>query len=98
MRRWIRVLRTPPGPPPALPPPAGLPAAPPPATGGPAGFAPGTRVRRPPLGLAAAVLTLAVLLLAVIAPILWTDDANAVDTRNILAGPAAAHWAGHDTQ
>ena len=54
------------------------------------------RVLRTPLGLAAAVLTLAVLLLAVVAPILWTDDANAVDTSNILAGPSVEHWAGTD--
>src|SRR4028118_384672 len=54
------------------------------------------RVLRTPLGLAATVLTLAVLLLAVVAPILWADDANAVDTSNILAGPSADHWAGTD--
>src|SRR6188472_3134483 len=48
-------------------------------------------VLRTPLGLAATVLTV-----AVIAPILWTDDANAVDTANILAGPSADHWAGTD--
>ncbi|MCD4523965.1 dipeptide/oligopeptide/nickel ABC transporter permease/ATP-binding protein [Nocardioides sp. cx-173] len=54
------------------------------------------RVLRTPLGLAASVLTLGVLLLAVVAPILWTDDANAVDTGNILAGPSGDHWAGTD--
>ena len=37
-----------------------------------------------------------VLALAVVAPILWTDQANAVDTGNILAGPSAEHWAGTD--
>jgi peptide/nickel transport system permease protein len=53
-------------------------------------------VLRTPLGLTATALTLGVLVLAVIAPILWTDDANAVDTANILAGPSADHWAGTD--
>src|SRR4051794_21494884 len=53
-------------------------------------------VLRSPLGLAATVLSVAVLVLAVVAPILWTDDANAVDTGNILAGPSADHWAGTD--
>jgi len=37
-----------------------------------------------------------VLVLAVVAPILWTDEANVVDTSNILAGPSADHWAGTD--
>ena len=55
-----------------------------------------TRVLRTPLGLAATVLTVVVLLLAVVAPILWSDDANAVDTANILAGPSVDHWAGTD--
>ena len=53
-------------------------------------------VLRTPLGLAATVLTVGVLVLAVVAPILWTDDADAVDTSNILAGPSADHWAGTD--
>ena len=53
-------------------------------------------VLRTPLGLTATVLTAGVLVLAVVAPILWTDDANAIDTDNILAGPSADHWAGTD--
>lgn len=53
-------------------------------------------VLRTPLGLTATVLTVAVLVLAVVAPILWTDEADAVDTANILAGPSADHWAGTD--
>jgi oligopeptide/dipeptide ABC transporter ATP-binding protein len=53
-------------------------------------------VLRTPLGLAATALTVAVLVLAVVAPILWTDEANAVDTSNILAGPSGDHWAGTD--
>jgi peptide/nickel transport system permease protein len=55
-----------------------------------------TSVLRTPVGLTATVLTVAVLLLAVFAPILWTDNANAIDTNNILAGPSAQHWAGTD--
>lgn len=53
-------------------------------------------VLRTPLGLTATVLTVGVLVLAVIAPILWTDDAEAIDTANILAGPSRDHWAGTD--
>ena len=53
-------------------------------------------VLRTPLGLTASVLTLGVLLLAVVAPMLWTDEADAVHTDNILAGPSAEHWAGTD--
>ena len=53
-------------------------------------------VIRTPVGLTATILTAGVLLLAVIAPILWTDEANATDTANILAGPSADHWAGTD--
>src|SRR3954454_10627723 len=55
-----------------------------------------TSVLRTPLGLAATVLTVGVVVLAVLGPILWTDEANAVDTGNILAGPSADHWAGTD--
>ncbi|MET0523536.1 MAG: dipeptide/oligopeptide/nickel ABC transporter permease/ATP-binding protein [Nocardioides sp.] len=53
-------------------------------------------VLRTPLGFTATVLTTAVLVLAVIAPILWTDNADAIDTDNILAGPSSEHWAGTD--
>jgi oligopeptide/dipeptide ABC transporter ATP-binding protein len=53
-------------------------------------------VLRTPLGLAATALTVAVLVLAVVAPILWADDADAIDTGNILAGPSGDHWAGTD--
>jgi peptide/nickel transport system permease protein len=54
------------------------------------------RVLRTPLGLTTSVLVVAVLLLAVVAPILWTDQAEAVDTGNILASPSRDHWAGTD--
>src|SRR5262245_53423187 len=53
-------------------------------------------VLRTPLGLTATVLMVVVLVLAVVAPMLWTDQANAIDTGNILAGPSAEHWAGTD--
>ena len=53
-------------------------------------------VLRTPLGLTAAVLVVALLLLALLAPVLWTDRADAVDTDDILAGPSAEHWAGTD--
>jgi peptide/nickel transport system permease protein len=53
-------------------------------------------VLRTPVGLTATVLTAGVLVLAVIAPPLWTGRANAVDTANILAGPSTEHWAGTD--
>src|SRR3954465_5809883 len=53
-------------------------------------------VLRTPLGLTATALTVGWVVRAVVAPILWTDDANAVDTSNILAGPSADHWAGTD--
>jgi oligopeptide/dipeptide ABC transporter ATP-binding protein len=35
-----------------------------------------------------------VLLLAVLAPVLWSSDASAIDTFNILRGPSARHWLG----
>ncbi len=54
------------------------------------------RVLRTPIGLTATILTLGVLTLAVVAPILWTDQADAIDTSDILAGPSAEHWAGTD--
>ena len=53
-------------------------------------------VLRTPVGLSAGVLLAVVLLLAIVAPVIWTHQANAVDTNNILAGPSAAHWVGTD--
>jgi oligopeptide/dipeptide ABC transporter ATP-binding protein len=52
---------------------------------------------RTPVGATAAVLVAGVLILAVLAPILWSDRADAVDTANILRGSSSAHWAGTDT-
>jgi len=53
-------------------------------------------VLRTPLGLTATALVVAVLLLAVLGPVIWSGRANAVDTGNILAGPSAEHWTGTD--
>jgi oligopeptide/dipeptide ABC transporter ATP-binding protein len=53
-------------------------------------------VLRTPVGAAAGLLLAAVLGLAVVAPLLWTDRANAVDTDHILEGASSAHWVGTD--
>ncbi|WP_199434119.1 dipeptide/oligopeptide/nickel ABC transporter permease/ATP-binding protein [Qaidamihabitans albus] len=53
-------------------------------------------VLRTPVGVSAATLLAAVLLLAVVAPLLWSDEAAAVDTGQILRGPSAEHWMGTD--
>ncbi|UMP04572.1 dipeptide/oligopeptide/nickel ABC transporter permease/ATP-binding protein [Amycolatopsis sp. EV170708-02-1] len=52
-------------------------------------------LRTPVGGFAAALLAL-VLALAVFAPILWHDNAFAIDTDAIAQGPSAAHWLGTD--
>jgi peptide/nickel transport system permease protein len=52
------------------------------------------RALRTPLGISAAVLLAVVLLLAVFAPLVWSSDASAIDTFNILRGPSARHWLG----
>jgi peptide/nickel transport system permease protein len=53
-------------------------------------------VLRTPVGAGAGVLLLAVLLLAVFAPILWSDQANAIDTEHLLEGSTAQHLLGTD--
>jgi peptide/nickel transport system permease protein len=53
-------------------------------------------VLRTPVGASAAALLAAVLLLAILAPILWSARANAIDTNAILKGPSSAHWLGTD--
>jgi oligopeptide/dipeptide ABC transporter ATP-binding protein len=55
-----------------------------------------SRVVRTPVGIVGVGLLTLVLLLAVLAPILWGDKADAFDTDNLLAGPSAAHWLGTD--
>ena len=54
-------------------------------------------VLRTPIGGSAAALLAAVLLLAILAPILWSDRADAIDTSQILQGASSAHWAGTDS-
>ncbi|WBQ07526.1 dipeptide/oligopeptide/nickel ABC transporter permease/ATP-binding protein [Kribbella sp. CA-293567] len=53
-------------------------------------------VLRTPVGAGAGVLLLAVLLLALLAPMLWSDQANAIDTEHLLEGTSAEHWLGTD--
>jgi peptide/nickel transport system permease protein len=53
-------------------------------------------VPRKPLAISAAVLLVLVLGLAVLAPLLWRDRADAVDPGSILLGPSAAHPVGTD--
>jgi peptide/nickel transport system permease protein len=55
------------------------------------------RVLRTPVGAAAAAMVVVVLLLAVLAPLLWSDAAYAVDTGQIQQGASAEHWAGTDS-
>ena len=52
------------------------------------------RALRTPLGIAAAALLALVLLLAVLAPALWSSRAAAIDTFAILQGPSGRHWLG----
>lgn len=51
---------------------------------------------RTPLGLAGVSLLGLVLTVALLAPLLWGDAAEAVDTAAMLQGPSADHWAGTD--
>ena len=53
-------------------------------------------VLRTPIGAGAALLLVLVLLLAVLAPILWGDRADAVDTDHVLEGASGEHWVGTD--
>jgi len=53
-------------------------------------------VLRTPVGIGAAVLLAAVLVLAVVAPFVWGARAEAVDTDAILQGSSAAHLVGTD--
>lgn len=53
-------------------------------------------VLRTPVGAVAGSLLVGFLVLAVIAPPLWADGANAVDTDSILQGPSAEHLVGTD--
>ena len=55
------------------------------------------RALRTPVGMTGSGLLVLVLVLAVVAPILWGDQADAVDTDNLLAGPSSDHWLGTDS-
>ena len=57
---------------------------------------PWLRALRTPMGALAGVLIVLVLAVAVIAPLLWGDRANLVDTTAIQQGPSAAHPIGTD--
>ncbi|MEU4395749.1 dipeptide/oligopeptide/nickel ABC transporter permease/ATP-binding protein [Kribbella sp. NPDC023855] len=54
-------------------------------------------VLRTPVGAGAGVLLLLVLLLAAFAPVLWSGQANAIDTEHLLQGSSSAHWLGTDS-
>lgn len=54
-------------------------------------------VLRTPVGAGAGVLLLLVLLLALFAPVLWSDQANAIDTEHLLQGSSSTHWLGTDS-
>jgi peptide/nickel transport system permease protein len=51
---------------------------------------------RTPVGAAASLGLLGVLVFAVIGPVLWSGPANATDVPAMLQGPSGAHWAGTD--
>lgn len=55
------------------------------------------RVLKTPMGAVSAGLLVAVLGLAVVAPVLWGDRASAVDTAAILQGPTPEHLLGTDS-
>jgi len=51
---------------------------------------------RTPLGLTAGLLLAAVLLMAFLAPLLWSEQASLIDTNSLSQGPSAEHWLGTD--
>ncbi|TCO54162.1 dipeptide/oligopeptide/nickel ABC transporter permease/ATP-binding protein [Actinocrispum wychmicini] len=53
-------------------------------------------VFRSPVGASAAILLVVVLITAIVAPILWSDQAAAVDTAAIQRAPSAKHLLGTD--
>jgi oligopeptide/dipeptide ABC transporter ATP-binding protein len=53
-------------------------------------------VLRTPVGACAGLGVLAVLVLAVVAPVLWSARAGRTDVAAMLQGPSARHWAGTD--
>ncbi|MEU4195810.1 dipeptide/oligopeptide/nickel ABC transporter permease/ATP-binding protein [Kribbella sp. NPDC026611] len=53
-------------------------------------------VLRSPVGVGAGLLLLGVLLLAALAPVLWSHQASAIDTDHLLQGSSPGHWLGTD--
>jgi len=53
-------------------------------------------VLRTPVGAGAGLLLLLVLLLAVFAPLLWSEQADTIDTDSVLQGASGQHWVGTD--
>jgi oligopeptide/dipeptide ABC transporter ATP-binding protein len=53
-------------------------------------------VLRTPIGAGAGLLLAVVLVLAVVAPLLWRDQADAVDISSVLQGSSGEHWVGTD--
>jgi peptide/nickel transport system permease protein len=51
---------------------------------------------RTPVGIAATAGLVALILLAIVAPILWSDDASKIDILNASQGASSAHWFGTD--
>jgi peptide/nickel transport system permease protein len=49
-----------------------------------------------PVGIAAGIGLVAILVLAIVAPILWTDDASKLDILAASQGASSAHWFGTD--
>src|SRR5690348_8279148 len=68
----------------------------PPATPARRSRRPGTfrKAARSPLGIASGILHALILLLTILAPLLWTAQANALDVINMRQGPSAKHWLG----
>ncbi|UYM06898.1 dipeptide/oligopeptide/nickel ABC transporter permease/ATP-binding protein [Solicola gregarius] len=54
------------------------------------------RVLRTPLGISAVLLLTALIALAIFGPMLWSDNASAVETDAIQEGPSADHLLGTD--
>jgi oligopeptide/dipeptide ABC transporter ATP-binding protein len=53
-------------------------------------------VLRTPVGAGAGLLLALLLLLAVFAPLVWSEQANTVDTTAVLQGASGEHWVGTD--
>ncbi|MGW2445775.1 dipeptide/oligopeptide/nickel ABC transporter permease/ATP-binding protein [Streptomyces sp. NPDC001675] len=54
------------------------------------------RSLRTPLGVCATTLLAGLLLLAVLAPLMWSGRADAVDTGHLMRGASGEHWMGTD--